>query len=179
MLTHILLLHMQHNKIGVLNSYIINIFIFSHQVMLNCWEERPEDRPTFIIQLKCLSAILLLDEYIDIHTISNPNATDATAATDKTPVSIITPSDANPSDRVYGNVNMTSDEDIYDTIYDVIKPPTSDESSIENRPPAIIPSCNSAPKDNDLASYTSEKEEKDEYIRVESFEDEEIAYINH
>ena len=144
--------------------------------MLNCWEERPEDRPTFTMQLKCLSALLLMDEYIDVHTISNPNATDTT---DITPVSITTPSDANPSDQVYSNTNPTSDENIYDVIYDIINPPTSDESSIENRPPAIIPSCNSAPKDNDLASYTSENEEKDEYIRVESCEDEEIAYINH
>ena len=160
----------------IINSYIINIFIFSHQVMLNCWEERPEDRPTFTMQLKCLSTLALMDEYIDIHTISNPNATDAIGIT---PVSINTPSDDNPSDRVYGNANVTSHENIYDVIYDVINPPTSEESSIECRPPAIVPSCNSAPKDDDLAASTSENPEKDEYIRVESCEDEEIGYINH
>ena len=145
--------------------------------MLNCWEERPEDRPTFTMQLKCLSSLILMDdEYIDMHTVSNPNATDAT---DITPVSITTPSDANPSGRVCSNANMTSDEDIYDIIYDVIKSTTSDESSIENRPPAIVPPSNSASKDDDLVSYTSENEENDEYIRVESCEDEEIGYINH
>ena len=117
-----------------------------------------------------------MDKYIDIHTISNSTATDAT---DITPVSITTPFDANPSDRVYGNANVTSDKNFYDVIYDVINPLTSDESSIENRLPTKIPSCNSAPKYDDLAASTSENPEKDEYIRVESCEDEEIGYINH
>ena len=130
---------------------------------MNSWEEKPEDRPTFTQQLKCLSAILaLIAEYMDFNTISNPNAIDIT------PVSITTPTDDNTTSR-------TSNHDVNN----VVKSPTCDESSSESKDAALYPFCNriSAYKDDDLEARTNEIPEKSKDFEIDSCIDEDCSYI--
>lgn len=50
----------------------------SYQLILNCWKDRPEHRPTFTQQVESFSTLLdSMADYLDFFTISNPIAQNA------------------------------------------------------------------------------------------------------
>ena len=117
----------------------------SYQLIMKCWEEKPEYRPTFTQQIEDLSTLLELQAgYLGCSAGDNGTAEEI----DPMPTSMSSDDIAMTSNGTSDAVVATSNEDLLS--------PSSDVPSGEERDAVIDPLSNKegAPTDDNMAAHT-------------------------